>query len=70
MSDFLGLTATQCPTACTAARCVISTVAQCKHPLKSSDDGCGPITLCNRVAARKFLGDSKVVVGENGELAG
>jgi hypothetical protein len=47
-----------CPKVCTAERCVISTVAVCKHPHKSGNDGCGPITMANRAAACKYLGIS------------
>jgi hypothetical protein len=46
----------KCPHACTAERCVISTVGVCKHPSMTSEEGCGPITRINRSAARKFLG--------------
>lgn len=63
MIDFKGMTAPaepdyvgRCPDACTEKRCVISTVGSCKHPYKTGDAGCGPITMANRVRARKFLG--------------
>lgn len=56
MIDFTGMTRETCPNACTEQRCVISTVGVCKHPCFASDDGCGPITLQNRHAARHLLG--------------
>jgi hypothetical protein len=49
--DLTGVTANECPRACSAARCVISTVGVCKHPCKSSTNGCGPISLANREKA-------------------
>lgn len=55
-TDFTGMTIEKCPAACTVDRCVISTVDMCKHPAKSGDEGCGPITMANRMAACKFLG--------------
>jgi hypothetical protein len=56
MPDFTGMTRADCPKACTEKQCCISTVGLCKHPLKASDQGCGPITIRNREEARKFLG--------------
>jgi hypothetical protein len=60
--DFTGMTKphapdfiARCPSACTAERCVISTIAICKHPAKSGDEGCGPITMNNRREACKAL---------------
>jgi hypothetical protein len=70
MTDLSGMTVSDCCSACTAERCVISTVAVCKHPYKSGVSGCGPITMANRVAAIKYLGGIKVVVKKNEELAG
>ncbi|WP_316196858.1 hypothetical protein [Bradyrhizobium sp. SZCCHNS3053] len=55
----------RCPAACTAERCVISTVGVCKHPYLSPDEGCGPITMANRNEARKLLG-----ILPNGEVIG
>jgi len=46
----------KCPKACTEKRCVISTVASCRHPCLSSDEGCGPVTMANRHKARRVLG--------------
>jgi len=63
MIDLAGITkpekpdfVARCCNACTEKHCVISTVAVCKHPCMSSDDGCGPVTLANRHEARRFLG--------------
>lgn len=53
--QFAGVSATRCCDACTAGRCVISTVDQCKHPYKSGDAGCGPITMANRAKVRKLI---------------
>lgn len=53
--DLAGISATKCPAACTADHCVISTVGQCKHPYKSGDGGCGPITMANRARAKKLI---------------
>jgi hypothetical protein len=70
--DFTGMTmptptelVARCPNACSADRCVISTVAVCKHPAKSGDQGCGPITLANRHEALKALG---ITILSNGEI--
>ncbi|WP_407160162.1 hypothetical protein [Bradyrhizobium sp. STM 3557] len=60
--DFTGMTLETCPNGCTEERCVISTVGVCKHPVFASDQGCGPITLANRHAARSILG---IVVAPN-----
>ena len=54
-SEFAGITTRKCCNACTAERCVISTVATCKHPYLTSDSGCGPITMANREAAKKHV---------------
>lgn len=54
--EFAGITRLKCPDACTAERCVITTVAVCKHPLMGGNDGCGPITLANRARALAYLG--------------
>lgn len=59
-NEFAGITATTCCAGCTPDRCVISTVAVCKHPYKSSDAGCGPVTMRNRLAAKKLLKKQKV----------
>jgi uncharacterized phage protein gp47/JayE len=53
--EFAGVSATSCCAACTAERCVISTVDICKHPYKTADSGCGPVTMKNRIAVRKIL---------------
>jgi hypothetical protein len=53
--EFAGISATSCCSACTVERCVISTVDICKHPYKTADSGCGPITMKNRLKARKLL---------------
>lgn len=53
--EFEGVTPTLCCKACTEERCVISTVGVCKHPMKTTDSGCGPITLRNRDAVKKIL---------------
>ena len=58
--ELAGITGKACPSACTAERCVISTVAVCKHPFKSSMNGCGPITLANRERARKLIKHQKI----------
>lgn len=55
VDKFAGLTARKCCDACTAERCVISTVAACKHPFTSGDSGCGPVTMKNREEARKYI---------------
>jgi hypothetical protein len=49
--DLTGITPDRCPTACTTGHCVISTVNVCKHPCKTTDEGCGPVTMANRRAA-------------------
>jgi hypothetical protein len=56
MSEFTGMTKDDSPRACTAERCVISTVGSCKHPCKNGNLGCGPITLANRARALVYLG--------------
>lgn len=53
--DLAGISASKCPKACTEKRCVISTVAVCKHPFLSADNGCGPITMENRIRAKKLI---------------
>lgn len=53
--DLAGMTSRACPAACTAERCIISTVDICKHPKTTSDSGCGPVTLRNRERALKYL---------------
>lgn len=53
--EFAGVSATACCTACTPERCVISTVGVCKHPYKTGDSGCGPITIENRHKVRKLI---------------
>lgn len=58
--DLAGLTATKCPAACTAERCVISTVGVCKHPLIAPDSGCGPVTMANRAKALKIIKRQKI----------
>ncbi|MBR0936692.1 hypothetical protein [Bradyrhizobium jicamae] len=55
-TDLTGMTLEKCPAACTAEKCVISTVDRCKHPAKSPDEGCGPVTMANRRAAAALLG--------------
>jgi hypothetical protein len=55
-----GITAIDCPRACTKDRCVISTVAVCKHPCKSPVSGCGPLTIKNREAALRLIKHQKV----------
>jgi hypothetical protein len=69
--DFTGMTMptapsyiAKCPDACTPERCVISTVALCKHPATSADQGCGPITMENRREALKALGIAILPTGE------
>lgn len=52
---FAGITARKCCDACTADRCVISTVGVCKHPYLTGDAGCGPTTMKNRIEARKII---------------
>lgn len=58
--EFDGMTATLCPAACTLDHCVISTKAVCKHPHKSADSGCGPVTLRNREKAKNYLKRLKI----------
>jgi len=53
--EFAGISATRCPAACTVDRCVISTVAVCKHPFMTGDSGCGPTTMANRARAKKLI---------------
>lgn len=53
--EFAGITAKDCPHACTAARCCISTVNVCAHPYKSAVNGFGPVTMANRERARKLI---------------
>jgi hypothetical protein len=54
-SEFAGISAATCCTACTPERCVISTVGVCKHPGRTGDAGCGPVTIGNREAVKKIL---------------
>lgn len=54
-NPFAGITAKDCPAACTPERCCISTVAICAHPLKSAANGFGPVTMTNREKARKMI---------------
>jgi hypothetical protein len=53
--ELAGLTAKDCPAACTVDRCVISTVGVCHHPFKTAPNGAGPLTLANREKARKRI---------------
>ena len=53
--EFAGVSASACCTGCTAERCLISTVNVCKHPYKTGDAGCGPITMENRLKVRKLI---------------
>jgi len=53
--EFAGISATSCCSGCTPECCVISTVEICKHPYKTADSGCGPITMKNRLKARKLI---------------
>lgn len=53
--ELAGITAKDCPAACTATRCVISTVDICHHPFKTAPNGAGPKTLANREKARKRI---------------
>lgn len=53
--EFAGISATRCPSSCTEKRCVISTTDVCKHPFKTGDNGCGPITMENRARAKKLI---------------
>lgn len=53
--QFAGITAKDCPSGCTAGRCVISTVGVCAHPYKSAVNGFGPVTMANREKARKLI---------------
>jgi hypothetical protein len=55
MAEFVGMTSDKCPRACTAERCIISSVGVCKHPSKSGIVGCGPVTLENRKTALAYL---------------
>lgn len=52
---FAGVSASRCCNACTEKRCVISTVSICKHPNKTADNGCGPVTMANRIMVRKLI---------------
>lgn len=62
-NEYAGMTTTTCPIACTAKRCVISTVDICKHPLLAPANGCGPVTLKNRDRALKMLKHQKIEKG-------
>lgn len=53
--EFAGITAKDCPAACRADRCCISTVGVCAHPYKSAVNGFGPVTMENRERARKLI---------------
>ena len=55
MDKFAGITARKCCDACTPEHCVISTVNVCKHPYLTGDSGCGPITMANRIKAKKLI---------------
>jgi hypothetical protein len=59
-AEFAGITATTCCKRCTVERCLISTVALCKHPLMTSATGCGPLTLANRDKALKIIKHQQV----------
>lgn len=50
-----GVSATACCAGCTPEHCLISTVDVCKHPNKTGDGGCGPITMANRAEVRKLI---------------
>jgi hypothetical protein len=60
--NLAGITANACPAACSAERCVISTVGICHHPFKTPSNGAGPITLTNREKARDLIKDQRVMV--------
>lgn len=53
--EFAGVSATACCSECTSELCVISTVNVCKHPYKTGDGGCGPITMANRRKVLKLI---------------
>lgn len=55
VNEFAGVTSTLCCAGCTEKRCVISTTNVCKHPYKTADNGCGPVTLRNRDKVRKMI---------------
>lgn len=60
-SKFDGMTEHKCPTACMQdGTCIISTVNVCKHPVLAADSGCGPVTMENRVEAKKWLARKKI----------
>lgn len=54
-NEFAGVSANRCCDACTPDHCVISTVDLCKHPYKTGDSGCGPITMANRAKVKKLI---------------
>ena len=58
MIDFGGMTKNKCPNACKVDRCIISTIALCRHPLKGGGEADGPITSANKAAALAYLGIS------------
>lgn len=60
VNEFSGIGPKTCPVACTPEHCVISTVAQCKHPYMMGDSGCGQVTMRNREAAKKILKRQKI----------
>lgn len=53
--EFAGISAKDCPSACTEKRCCISTVGTCAHPYKAAVNGFGPVTMANRERARKAI---------------
>ncbi len=55
VKPFAGVSATKCCDGCTEEKCLISTVAVCKHPFKTGDSGCGPVTLKNREEVRRIV---------------
>lgn len=62
--EFAGISASACPRACTAGHCVISTVGICKHPFKTADNGCGPVTMANRARAKKLIKHQQIDLTE------
>ena len=53
--EFAGVSAHQCCSGCTPARCVITTIALCGHPYKANLHNAGPKTKAKIAAVKKLL---------------
>lgn len=53
--EYAGISANQCCSACTEARCVITTVGVCGHPYKVNLHNAGPKTKARIMQVKKLL---------------